>query len=259
MDVGVPVSGSALPEALVPNGSPEPALPKAPERYRVQFTASEEYVQLLQQAKDLASHALPSGSIEQLQLQAMRLLVAELKKRRHAALKLKPRRAAKANGSRQRDTAEVRATRQRDTAEVRATRQRGNVEADLSRQRGETDLSRQRGDGEADPEPPSSPRQRHHVPAPVQRTVWSRDGSRCTHVDGRRRRCRETAFLELHHLQPEALGGPPTAENLTLRCKAHNALAAEQDFGRDFMETKRRAGSKPESQSLGGCLKLLRQ
>jgi hypothetical protein len=201
---------------------PEPTLPKAPERYKVQFTASAEYVELLQQAKDLASHALPNGSIEQLQLQAMRLLVAELKKRRHAALK--PRRAAKANGSRQRD------------GEAKPTRQRG--EAHVSRQRGNANL-----------EPPSSPPQRRHVPAPVQRTVWSRDGSRCTHVDGRRRRCRETAFLELHHLQPEALGGPPTAENLTLRCKAHNALAAEQDFGREFMETKRRAGSKPEGQS----------
>jgi 5-methylcytosine-specific restriction endonuclease McrA len=209
-DLGVPVP--------VPVREPEPALRKAPERYRVQFTASEEYVQLLQQAKDLASHALPSGSIEQLQLQAMRLLVAELKKRRHAAPK--PRRAAKAD-SRQRG-------------------QRGN--GTLSRQRGEGDLSRQRG--EANPESLSSPRRRRHVPAAVQRAAWSRDGSRCTYVDDRGERCRETAFLELHHVHPDALGGPPTIENLTLRCQVHNALAAEQDFGREFMQAKRRGGSK---------------
>src|SRR5690606_7756380 len=65
------------------------------ERYRVQFTATQEYVDLLQEAKDLASHALPSGSIEQLHLQAMRLLVAELKKRRCAAVS-KPRTATRA-------------------------------------------------------------------------------------------------------------------------------------------------------------------
>jgi hypothetical protein len=230
---------------------PEPALPKAPERYKVQFTASEEYVQLLQQAKDLASHALPSGSIEQLQLQAMRLLVAELKKRRCAAVN-KPRtattaprqRASEAEAPRQRDTGDSGPPErsQRNTQDSEP-RQRDTAEAKPSRQLdGKADLSRQRG--EADPEPSSSPRQRRHVPAPVQRMVWSRDGSRCTYVDGRGKRCRETGFIELHHLHPEALGGPPTAENLTLRCKAHNALAAEQDFGRDFMETKRHMGSK---------------
>ena len=32
---------------------------------------------------------------------------------------------------------------------------------------------------------------------------------------------------------------PSGATNLTLACKAHNAFAAEQDFGRDFMQAKR--------------------
>jgi hypothetical protein len=68
-----------------------------------------------------------------------------------------------------------------------------------------------------------------------------RDGARCTYVDSRGHRCREMAFLELHHVSPHALGGPPTAVNLTLRCHAHNALAAEQDFGRDFVQDKREA------------------
>jgi hypothetical protein len=29
--------------------------------------------------------------------------------------------------------------------------------------------------------------------------------------------------------------GPATIQNIRLRCRAHNELAAEQDFGRDFM------------------------
>jgi len=36
------------------------------------------------------------------------------------------------------------------------------------------------------------------------------------------------------------------ASNLTLRCAAHNALAAEEDFGRDF-STRRRDHVRHES------------
>src|SRR5690606_5172900 len=95
------------------------------ERYRVQFTATQEYVDLLQQATDLASHALPSGALEQLHLQAMRLLVAELKKRRCATVN-KPRTAAKAPRPRQHDSGESKAPRQRqrDSGESKAPRQR---------------------------------------------------------------------------------------------------------------------------------------
>jgi hypothetical protein len=81
------------------------------------------------------------------------------------------------------------------------------------------------------------PRRRgRHVPAAVRRTVFERDEARCTYVDALGRRCAETRRLELHHLRAFALGGEHTEHNLTLRCNAHNALAAEQDFGRDFIE-----------------------
>jgi hypothetical protein len=39
-------------------------------------------------------------------------------------------------------------------------------------------------------------------------------------------------------LEPFASGGDDSVENLALRCAAHNALAAEEAFGRDFMESK---------------------
>ena len=80
-----------------------------------------------------------------------------------------------------------------------------------------------------------------HIPAAVRRAVLERDGDRCTYMDAYGQRCRETRRLEFHHLQPFALGGPTTAENLSLRCPAHNALAAEQDFGREFIEEGRDA------------------
>ena len=36
-----------------------------------------------------------------------------------------------------------------------------------------------------------------------------------------------------------------TVDNLELRCRAHNALAAEQDFGRDHMDWMRGVGKGP--------------
>jgi hypothetical protein len=49
----------------------------------------------------------------------------------------------------------------------------------------------------------------------------------------------ERCGLELHHREPYARGGPPTEDNLELRCRAHNALAAEEDFGRRYMDFMR--------------------
>ena len=71
---------------------------------------------------------------------------------------------------------------------------------------------------------------RRYVPASVRRAVWARDEGRCAFV-GATGRCLETGWLELHHVVPFARGGPTTAENLELRCRAHNAYEAEQEFG----------------------------
>jgi hypothetical protein len=69
-----------------------------------------------------------------------------------------------------------------------------------------------------------------YVPADVRREVWSRDGGQCAFV-GAQGRCAEQGFLEFHHVIPFALGGPTSATNLQLRCRAHNAYEAEIDFG----------------------------
>jgi 5-methylcytosine-specific restriction endonuclease McrA len=65
------------------------------------------------------------------------------------------------------------------------------------------------------------------VPAAVTREVWRRDGAQCAFV-GSLGRCAERNFLQLHHVIPFARGGPTTAENLQLRCRAHNVYEAEQ-------------------------------
>ena len=74
----------------------------------------------------------------------------------------------------------------------------------------------------------------------VRRTVYERDGGRCTYFDVRGQ---ATQYLELHHRQPFGKRGGHTIANLTLHCHAHNALAAELDFGRAHMAQRRETGN----------------
>ena len=64
-----------------------------------------------------------------------------------------------------------------------------------------------------------------HIPASIRRAVWARDEGRCAFV-GARGRCTETGGLEFHHRIPFADCGPTSIENLSLRCRAHNAHEA---------------------------------
>ncbi len=80
-----------------------------------------------------------------------------------------------------------------------------------------------------------------HIPAAVGRAVWARDGGRCAFVSSSGRLCGEEAFLEFHHVVPYASGGPPTVDNIELRCRAHNSYEAERVFGRRGTEAVREA------------------
>ncbi|MGC3999667.1 MAG: HNH endonuclease [Anaeromyxobacter sp.] len=73
------------------------------------------------------------------------------------------------------------------------------------------------------------------VTAVVRREVWARDGGCCTYVSPDGRRCCSRWQLELDHIDPEAMGGLPTAANLRLRCRGHNLWAAVQTYGREKM------------------------
>jgi hypothetical protein len=65
----------------------------------------------------------------------------------------------------------------------------------------------------------------------VRRQVDGRDARRCRFVAADGRRCDERRFLEYHHVVPYATGGPPTVDNIQLRCRAHNGYEADQFFG----------------------------
>ena len=192
------------------------AHPGRPLRYKVQFTASQEYVDLLEEAFDLLGCRKKAASMPEVQLRALRELVERLRKRRRGAPGGETR-AAPARRAKTPKTPESTSTalaRQPETRETPAS----TAPARLSRLLG------------------PGPAHGRYVPASVRRAVWSRDGARCAYVDDRGRRCAETRGLEVHHREAYAFDGPATVDNLELRCRAHNTLAAEQDFGRQYMD-----------------------
>ena len=77
-----------------------------------------------------------------------------------------------------------------------------------------------------------------HIPAAVRRAVWRRDGGCCAFV-GIEGRCGERAFLELHHVEPYAVGGAATLENIERRCRAHNAYEGRLFFRPDVVREER--------------------
>ncbi len=88
-------------------------------------------------------------------------------------------------------------------------------------------------------EPKDAEPGKRSIAAAVKRAVTGRDERQCTFVAEDGRRCSETERLEFDHVVPVAKGGRSTVDNVRLRCRAHNQLAAEQVFGRAFMAKKR--------------------
>jgi hypothetical protein len=70
-----------------------------------------------------------------------------------------------------------------------------------------------------------------NIPANVERTVWQRDGGQCAFIAVNGRRCTERSYIEFHHKSPYAIGGEPTVNNISLRCREHNEYESELIFG----------------------------
>jgi 5-methylcytosine-specific restriction endonuclease McrA len=93
----------------------------------------------------------------------------------------------------------------------------------------------------AKPRRPRAARAARTIPAHVRRAVLERDGGRCTFVGEDGHRCEARRFLEFDHVVPVARGGVATVDQIRTLCRIHNQLEAERVFGREFMESSRRA------------------
>jgi hypothetical protein len=63
------------------------------------------------------------------------------------------------------------------------------------------------------------------VPGWLRRLVYQRDGGRCQHPG-----CRNTRWLQVHHIISWAQGGPTDLDNLILLCGIHHRFVHEHDW-----------------------------
>jgi hypothetical protein len=172
----------------------------SPERFRIEFTASAELREKLERCLDLSSHANPSRDLGFVIERAAELLLAKLERERL--------------GKAERPRSRAATSRTPDAP---------------------TSVETPRTESPSADSPSAAPASRRIAKAD-RRLVFERDGSRCTYVSPDGHRCDATAFLELDHVIPHALGGGTDPENLRVRCRAHNRLWAEQTFGRAHVE-----------------------
>jgi 5-methylcytosine-specific restriction endonuclease McrA len=226
---------------------PHPAAParNASMRYKVQFTADQTYVDLLERARDLLSHQIPDRDLVRVQQLALEALVEKLSRRKFGASGA-PRSAPPSTPSTVETPRPADPPRHSPLPVATTLDISPNTPAPQPRTSSASSASSVHEtsctarDSTITPIPTQAPRTRErHLPAWLRRAVWQRDQARCTYVDARGVRCCATSVLEFHHEHAHALGGAASIDNIKLRCRPHNALAAEMDFGRAFMERKK--------------------
>ncbi|MHB8877780.1 MAG: HNH endonuclease, partial [Myxococcaceae bacterium] len=213
--------------ATVPAPAPRPSVqPLSADTYKIQFTASRPLKDKVLQARDLLRHQVRDGDLATIVEHALDLLIAKVKKERFG-VGVKPRiqaRASQAEGAGSEVEAKSRVLARAPQAEDTGL----GVGAKLGKQ-------------------PRAPRAgscrplSRHIPVVIRRAVYERDGDRCTYVSEDGRRCEATGDLEFDHLEGFARTHVHAVDSLALRCRAHNAFAAEQMYGRQFMEEARRS------------------
>jgi hypothetical protein len=208
-----------------PTGSLEP---RSESHYRLQLNMPERVKDKLEQARDLMSHANPSGDLAVVVERGLDLLLAQLQKARFGQTascprkKQRPRTRPLATKPLESDTTDLQGTPKPDPAKP----------IELAVRREHLDRSKSVGASTPFSRPQSPPKARSHIPSERKRQLVARDGLCCSYVRDDGVRCTARAFLQIDHKQPWAKGGPDTLDNLRLLCRAHNLLQAEADFGK---------------------------
>src|SRR6188768_2072390 len=97
-DVNHAASSLPAPARVDPTREELPPI-TGPQQYQLQFSTTEEHVQLIERAKALLAREAPGKSLSELHLQAMKLLVAALEKQRYAVTE-RPRKREKRGSDR---------------------------------------------------------------------------------------------------------------------------------------------------------------
>ncbi len=158
-------------------------------RYKIEFSASDDFVKQLAQVEALLSSGVAGQSYEQL----FRRLMAEFLERHDPAKKQQRREKRKKREARK-------AQSERSSTGVGGPQPAESTMAPGSRSR--------------------------HIPSSLRDEVLLRDGHRCTFMAPDGTRCDATRHLQIDHITPFALGGEHESANLRLLCGPHNRLEA---------------------------------
>jgi hypothetical protein len=186
----------AVVRAQVPSVSVQ--APLSEDRFKVQFTASRRVNDKLTRAKELLRREVRPGDLEAVVERALDLLIADQEKKLFGV------------------TAKPRASAPRRKPACKRTCDGASV-----------------GQSASVATPPASRTNSRYVPRELRRQVYARDEGRCAFTASNGTRCTARDRLEFHHILAFALGGWMELDNIELRCRAHNMLEAERDFGRD--------------------------
>lgn len=226
--------------ALQPTRTRACTTPLSPGRFKLELTLGQEAHDELEQLRELLRHQNPSGDLTQIIERAIKELFERTMKKRFAQRSERTR-------SEVRVETHVIADNASEPQRCSQARSEPRVQDELcSNER--TQEARVEGDRSGVGLRRDSKRNSRYIPRAVVRAVYARDGGQCTFVGSDGRRCAERGFLEIHHHETtHAHGGAPTLENLRLACRAHNALYAERDYGRQFMQNKQRMAAVEKS------------
>ena len=219
--------------------TPRELEPLSVDRFAVRFTVDSEFRELLEDVRALASHREPGGDLVSLIKHGLQAYRRELQKERFG-VGTKPRRVRRpsVDGANHASNAEGADTSRRSEAVPATDAQPAGPSpvSEVACPRGAANAMHSRHvQAEVAPREAQPARRSRHVPAAVAREVYLRDGGRCTFCSEAGRRCSTRRFLELDHVTPWAVGGEATAENLRLRCRAHNLHAARRYFGAELV------------------------
>jgi hypothetical protein len=227
----------ALPASRVAN--PRPRLePLSATRFRIEVTVSAATKAALERIQDLMRHRNPTGDLETILDASLALLLAKLEKERLAKTS-RPRKRktvdTKTPSSRTESASARTKAADPDAAVHAETSTNAEASTPDSDKPAHDDPNTEDGSGLALSRRTARP---GYIPRAVRREVFARDGDQCTFTDAAGHRCPARSYLELDHIHPRALGGGDHAANLRVRCRAHNALHAEEVFGRGHVEER---------------------
>jgi hypothetical protein len=91
------------------------------------------------------------------------------------------------------------------------------------------------------------------IPAHVKRAVWKRDRGCCQWRLPNGEICGSRTRIQFDHIEPLALGGKSTVENVRLLCGPHNRLAARRVLGDACADLARRRRPRPHRVERARC------